>query len=145
MFAALRSLSHAGGASTLSSPFLSSVRFASKKAKGSTKNGRDTIGKRLGPKVMDGEFVSVGNILVRQRGSRANAGVDVARGRDHTLYALAPGIVRFVRAKPEDGKKKGKLFLRIDPPEPHRAPSIAKKLMRQEIARYKGPLLHAPL
>jgi large subunit ribosomal protein L27 len=145
MFAALRSLTHGGSVSAACSPFVLSVRHASKKAKGSSKNGRDSIGRRLGPKVMDGEYVSIGNVLMRQRGTRANAGVDVAVGRDHTLYALAPGIVRFVRAKAENGARDGKLFLRVDPPEPHRAPSIARKLMRQEMARYKGPIMHTPL
>lgn len=142
MFAALRQPS-------LLSPFHTHLRHASKKAKGSSKNGRDTIGKRLGPKVMDGEYVSTGNILMRQRGSRAHPGVDVGQGRDYTLYALAPGIVRFVRGAGAHGRQRGgtrgKLFLRIEPPEAHRAPSIARKLERQARERYCGPVLHAPL
>lgn len=151
MFAGLRGFSSPTSSlsGVLCTPFNTAVRYASKKAKGSSKNGRDTIGKRLGPKVMDGEYVSTGNILMRQRGTRAHAGADVGQGRDYTLYALAPGIIRFVRGKPENkgrqGGRRGKLFMRIDPPEPHRAPSIARKLARQAQARYKGPILHAPL
>jgi large subunit ribosomal protein L27 len=153
MFAGLRGVAAsawpAGLSAGLATPFSALVRHASKKAKGSSKNGRDTIGKRLGPKVMDGEYVSTGNILMRQRGTHAHAGTDVAVGRDYTLYALAPGIARFVRGKPEDrgrqGGRRGKLFIRIDPPEPHREASIARKLARQALARYRGPVLHAPL
>lgn len=120
------------------------VRYATKKAKGYSKNGRDSIGKRLGPKVGDGEYVSVGNILMRQRGTKVHAGVDVGRGRDMTLYALAPGIVRFVRAKERDGKT-GRISMRIDPPEPYRETSIKRKLARQAAQRYRGPILHPPL
>lgn len=153
MFTGLRGLLsapvQAGLTSGLQSPFNAFVRHASKKAKGSTKNGRDTIGKRLGPKVMDGEYVGTGNILMRQRGTHAHPGTDVAAGRDYTLYALSPGIVRFVRGKPEykgrQGGRRGKLFMRIDPPEPYRAPSIARKVARQAQARYRGPILHAPM
>lgn len=149
MFALTRNVVAAWSRITTNSvkgPVSDFVRGATKKAKGSTKNGRDSIGRRLGPKVVDGEYVSTGNILMRQRGTKALAGVDVAIGRDHTLYALAPGIVRFVRAKRDQGRiKKGKLFLRVDPPEPERQPSIERKLARQAMRRYKGPVLHAPL
>lgn len=124
--------------------FTAPSRQASKKAKGSSKNGRKTAGRRLGPKVMDGEFVLPGNILVRQRGTRMHPGIDVGCGRDHTLYALSPGLVRFCRAKPEEGKRSGRVFVRIEPAGEHRLPSILKKLRRQEIARYRGPVLHAP-
>ena len=146
---ALRSL-WAGSAS--STPFHSvcgtfSVpsRFASKKAKGASRNGRDSIGRRLGPKVMDGEYVSVGNILVRQRGTRVLPGYDVGVGRDHTLFALSDGIARFSRAKPKPGRAKGRVFLSVVEAPPHREKSIARKLERQAIARRRGPPLHAPL
>jgi large subunit ribosomal protein L27 len=147
MFAGLRALVVTAryGGGCRASPFAQITRNASKKAKGSTKNGRDSIGKRLGAKVMDGEYVSTGNILVRQRGTKLHAGVDVGVGRDYTLFALAPGIVRFVRAKRDSRKLRGKCFLRIDPPEPHRYPSIMKKLARQARERYSGPILHPPL
>ncbi|HHT16188.1 MAG TPA: 50S ribosomal protein L27 [Papillibacter sp.] len=69
--------------------------MAHKKGVGSSKNGRDSKSKRLGPKRADGQFVLAGNILVRQRGTRIHPGVNVGRGRDDTLFALKDGIVRF--------------------------------------------------
>jgi len=71
--------------------------FASKKGVGSTKNGRDSISKRLGVKRADGQFVKAGNILVRQRGTKIHPGLNVGRGGDDTLYAKIDGIVRFER------------------------------------------------
>jgi len=64
---------------------------------GSTRNGRDSESKRLGPKRADGQFVLAGNILVRQRGTKIHPGTNVGRGRDDTLFALKSGIVRFER------------------------------------------------
>jgi large subunit ribosomal protein L27 len=69
--------------------------MAHKKGVGSSKNGRDSQSKRLGVKRSDGEVVLPGTILLRQRGTRFHAGVNVGIGRDHTLYALERGIVRF--------------------------------------------------
>ena len=71
--------------------------MAHKKGMGSTKNGRDSESKRLGPKRADGQFVLAGNILVRQRGTRIHPVVNVGIGSDDTLYAKADGIVRFER------------------------------------------------
>jgi len=71
--------------------------MAHKKGMGSTKNGRDSESKRLGPKRADGQFVLAGNILVRQRGTHFHPGVNVGIGSDDTLYALKDGIVRFER------------------------------------------------
>ena len=65
------------------------------KAGGSTKNGRDSKAKRLGPKVFDGQAVGAGAILVRQRGTRIHPGDNVGRGSDDTLFALAEGTVRY--------------------------------------------------
>ena len=65
------------------------------KAGGSSKNGRDSAAKRLGPKVFDGEFVNAGAILVRQRGTRIHPGENVGRGNDDTLFALVDGVVKF--------------------------------------------------
>jgi large subunit ribosomal protein L27 len=65
------------------------------KAGGSTKNGRDSAAKRLGPKVFDGQTVTAGSILVRQRGTRIHPGANVGRGSDDTLFAKAEGTVRF--------------------------------------------------
>jgi large subunit ribosomal protein L27 len=69
--------------------------MAHKKGVGSTKNGRDSQSKRLGPKRADGQFVLAGNILVRQRGTKIHPGVNVGRGSDDTLFALKSGKVRF--------------------------------------------------
>jgi large subunit ribosomal protein L27 len=69
--------------------------MAHKKAGGSTRNGRDSISKRLGVKRFGGQLVKSGEILVRQRGTRFHAGKGVGCGRDHTLYALVGGIVQF--------------------------------------------------
>ena len=71
--------------------------FAHKKGVGSTKNGRDSESKRLGPKRADGQFVLAGNILVRQRGTHIHPGVNVGRGKDDTLFAKVNGTVRFER------------------------------------------------
>ncbi len=71
--------------------------FAHKKGVGSTKNGRDSESKRLGAKRADGQFVKAGNILYRQRGTRIHPGVNVGRGGDDTLFAMADGVVRFER------------------------------------------------
>ncbi len=70
--------------------------MAHKKAGGSTRNGRDSNPKYLGVKRYGGESVIAGNILVRQRGTRFHAGVNVGIGRDHTLFALSEGTVKFV-------------------------------------------------
>lgn len=69
--------------------------MAKKKNAGSTRNGRDSNPKMLGVKKYDGEVVLAGNILVRQRGTRVFAGENVGMGRDHTLFALTPGHVKF--------------------------------------------------
>ena len=71
--------------------------FAHKKGVGSTKNGRDSESKRLGPKRADGQYVLAGNILVRQRGTHIHPGVNVGRGKDDTLFAKVNGTVRFER------------------------------------------------
>ena len=69
--------------------------MAHKKAGGSSRNGRDSAGRRLGVKKFGGEAVIPGNILVRQRGTKMMAGLNVGVGRDHTLFALSPGAVKF--------------------------------------------------
>ena len=71
--------------------------MAHKKGVGSSRNGRDSESKRLGPKRADGQRVLAGNILVRQRGTKIHPGVNVGRGRDDTLFALKTGCVRFER------------------------------------------------
>ncbi len=71
--------------------------FAHKKGMGSTKNGRDSESKRLGAKKGDGQYVVAGNILVRQRGTKIHPGVNVKKGSDDTLFAVANGKVKFER------------------------------------------------
>ncbi len=78
--------------------------FAKKKGAGSTRNGRDSESKRLGPKRADGQFSLAGNILVRQRGTKVFPGENVGRGKDDTLFAKVDGIVRFER-KGKDKKQ----------------------------------------
>ena len=69
--------------------------MAHKKAAGSTRNGRDSNPKMLGVKVFGGQDVVAGNIIVRQRGTEFHAGEGVGMGRDHTLFALTEGVVKF--------------------------------------------------
>ena len=73
--------------------------MAHKKGSGTSRNGRDSAGRRLGVKAFGGEIVSAGSILVRQRGTRFHAGSNVGMGRDHTLFAIIDGTVRFDYAK----------------------------------------------
>ena len=71
--------------------------MAHKKAGGSSRNGRDTEGRRLGIKKFGGEAVLAGNIIVRQRGTKVKPGENVGLGRDHTIFALVDGKVKFQR------------------------------------------------
>lgn len=75
--------------------------MASKKAGGSTKNGRDSQSKRLGIKRFGGEAVLPGTIIVRQRGTQYNVGNNVKIGRDHTIYSIVEGVVKFERDSKE--------------------------------------------
>lgn len=69
--------------------------FAHKKGQGSSTNGRDSAGRRLGSKASDGEYVSAGSILYRQRGTKVHPGLNVGRGSDDTLFAKVDGTVKF--------------------------------------------------
>jgi large subunit ribosomal protein L27 len=82
--------------------------MAHKKAGGSSRNGRDSAGRRLGVKKFGGETVLAGNILVRQRGTKVYPGVNVGLGKDHTLFATSHGRVRF------HAGKQGRKFVSID-------------------------------
>ena len=73
--------------------------MAHKKAGGSSRNGRDTIGRRLGVKKYGGEVVVTGNIIVRQRGTKVHPGDNVGLGRDHPLFALPGGQVKFHKTR----------------------------------------------
>jgi len=81
--------------------------MAHKKAGGSSRNGRDSPGQRLGVKKFGGEHVLAGNILVRQRGTKFHPGVNVGLGKDHTLFALCDGQVQFAT------KRAGKTYVSI--------------------------------
>jgi large subunit ribosomal protein L27 len=82
--------------------------MAHKKAGGSSRNGRDSAGRRLGVKKFGGQEVIGGNIIIRQRGTRVYPGVNVGIGKDHTLFALSAGRVRF-----HDGKL-GRKYVSVD-------------------------------
>ena len=69
--------------------------MAQKKGGGSTRNGRDSEAKRLGVKVFGGQAINAGSIIIRQRGTRVHAGDNVGMGKDHTLFALVDGQVKF--------------------------------------------------
>ncbi len=83
--------------------------MAHKKAGGSSRNGRDSAGRRLGVKKFGGESVLAGNIIVRQRGTKVNPGQNVGMGKDHTLFALVAGKVNFRE------KTGGKMFVNVMP------------------------------
>lgn len=82
--------------------------FAHVKAQGSTKNGRDSAGRRLGAKASDGQMVSAGSIIYRQRGTKIYPGENVGMGKDHTLFAKIDGVVRFERLGRD--KKKASVY-----------------------------------
>jgi large subunit ribosomal protein L27 len=82
--------------------------MAHKKGGGSTRNGRDSQGQRLGVKRYDTELVSAGSIIVRQRGTKIEAGSNVGVGRDHTLFALIDGAVKFEQARRD--KKRASVY-----------------------------------
>ena len=84
--------------------------MAHKKAGGSSRNGRDSESKRLGVKKFGDQNVLAGNILIRQRGTKYHAGVNVGIGRDHTLFAKADGRVKFARKG-----AKNRLFVSVEP------------------------------
>ena len=83
--------------------------MAHKKAGGSSRNGRDSIGKRLGVKLFGGQECRAGNILVRQRGSTFHAGENVRAGKDYTLHAHVDGVVKFTT------KRGGRKYINIIP------------------------------
>ena len=86
--------------------------MAHKKAGGSSRNGRDSAGRRLGVKKFGDESVVPGNIIVRQRGTKFNPGAGVGMGKDHTLFALIGGRVAFRR------KRDDKVFVAVEPNQP---------------------------
>ena len=83
--------------------------MAHKKAGGSSRNGRDTAGRRLGVKKFGGEAVAAGNIIIRQRGTKMKPGLHVGLGKDHTIFALVDGHVKFQR------KAEGRVHVSVEP------------------------------
>ena len=83
--------------------------MAHKKAGGSSRNGRDTAGRRLGVKKFGGEVVVAGNIIIRQRGTKMKPGLNVGLGKDHTIFALIDGHVKFQR------KTEGRVHVSVEP------------------------------
>ncbi|MEE2695333.1 MAG: 50S ribosomal protein L27 [Pseudomonadota bacterium] len=82
--------------------------MAHKKAGGSTRNGRDSAGRRLGIKKFGGEIVLPGNIILRQRGTKFHPGKNVSIGKDHTIFAIKEGVVSFEK------KSSGRSFVNVD-------------------------------
>lgn len=83
--------------------------MAHKKGAGSSRNGRDSESKRLGVKLFGGQLVRAGNIIVRQRGTKHNPGLNVGLGKDHTLFALADGEIEFKK------KKDNRIYVSVNP------------------------------
>ena len=81
--------------------------MAHKKAGGSSRNGRDSAGRRLGVKKFGGEKVLAGNIIIRQRGTKVHPGNNVGMGKDHTLFATSPGVIKFRE------RSRGKMFVNV--------------------------------
>tara|TARA_B100000029_G_scaffold452491_1_gene477732 strand:- start:1429 stop:1686 length:258 start_codon:yes stop_codon:yes gene_type:complete len=84
--------------------------MAHKKAGGSSRNGRDSAGRRLGVKRFGGESVTPGNIIIRQRGTKSHPGNGVGIGKDHTIFAKIEGTVKFKK------KARGRMFVSVEPP-----------------------------
>ncbi len=93
--------------------------MAHRKAGGSTLLGRDSVSKRLGVKIFGGQRVAIGNIIIRQRGTKFHPGKNVKRGEDDTLFALIDGVVAFQSRKVKDftGKLARRMFVHILPQE----------------------------
>ena len=96
--------------------------MAHKKAGGSSRNGRDSESKRLGVKRFGGELVTAGNIIVRQRGTKFHPGTNIGLGRDHTLFALSNGYVKFHVGQ------RGRSLVSVVDENPNTPPSSAKKI-----------------
>jgi large subunit ribosomal protein L27 len=105
--------------------------MAHKKGAGSSKNGRESHSKRLGVKIFGGQAAIAGNIIVRQRGTHHHAGENVGIGKDHTLFALTPGLVAFRK------KKNNRSFVSIIPfeiPEAIEAVEVKKVVKAKKVA-----------
>lgn len=97
--------------------------MATSKQGGSTSNGRDSVSKRLGVKLFDGQKVNGGEIIVRQRGTRIHPGKNVGTGNDYTIYAIGSGVIKF------HWGAKGRKYVSVLPVI--KAPELPKKLKRK--------------
>ncbi|KAJ4968199.1 hypothetical protein NE237_014900 [Protea cynaroides] len=91
------------------------IESAHKKGAGSTKNGRDSIGKRLGVKIYGDQVAKPGAIIIRQRGTKFHMGKNVGMGKDHTIFSLIDGLVKFEKFGPD--RKKVSVYPRVEQPE----------------------------
>ncbi|KAJ2509501.1 54S ribosomal protein L2 mitochondrial [Coemansia sp. RSA 1939] len=99
-------LTQTAGLQSQNSFLYQQLRFATKKSGGSSRNGRDSIGRRLGMKKQQNEYVIPGNIIVRQRGTKFHPGENVGMGKDHTLFALQPGYVKvYTDSRIKEGRR----------------------------------------
>ena len=115
--------------------------MAHKKGAGSSRNGRESHSKRLGIKIFGGQPAIAGNIIVRQRGTKHNPGLNVGIGRDHTLFALAEGIVTF-KKKADNRSYVSVLPLEVAPVAEVAAPAPAVKAEKKVVAA-KAPVAEA--
>ena len=117
--------------------------MAHKKGAGSSRNGRESHSKRLGIKIFGGQPAIAGNIIVRQRGTKHNPGLNVGIGRDHTLFALAEGIVTF-KKKADNRSYVSVLPFEVETIEQEVAPAPAVKA-EKKAAVVKAPVAAAPV
>jgi large subunit ribosomal protein L27 len=116
--------------------------MAHKKGAGSSRNGRESHSKRLGIKIFGGQPAIAGNIIVRQRGTKHNPGLNVGIGRDHTLFALAEGIVTF-KKKADNRSYVSVLPFEAEPVAEVAAPKPAVKAEAKPVAEKKAPVAEA--
>ena len=112
--------------------------MAHKKGAGSSKNGRESHSKRLGVKIFGGQAAIAGNIIVRQRGTKHHPAENVGIGKDHTLFALVDGTVKFYKGKKE------RSFVAIEPLQDPNAPVVAAKPVAKA-AKVETPVVEAPV
>ena len=108
--------------------------MAHKKGQGSTQNNRDSAGRRLGVKKIGGQTVVAGNIIYRQRGTKIHPGNNVGMGKDHTLYALIDGVVKYERK--DKNRKKVSIKRQINSPF-----SLAKRRAGDELEKISTPFI----
>ncbi|KAH7444127.1 hypothetical protein KP509_02G065700 [Ceratopteris richardii] len=115
------------------------IEAAHKKGSGSTKNGRDSVGKRLGVKIYGDQLAKAGSIIVRQRGTTFHPGNNVGLGRDYTLFSLIEGVVKFEKYGPD--RKKVSVYPKVEQPENPDSRKVRRRnmfrLKRAQVKAYK--------